>query len=46
MAMPAARVRLTLEQLHALPDDGNRYELIDGELRTHRPSAEAAALRA
>ena len=32
MAMPAARVRVTLEQLHALPDDGNRYELIDGEL--------------
>lgn len=24
--------RLPLEELHALPDDGNRYELIDGQL--------------
>jgi Uma2 family endonuclease len=27
-----AGMRLTLEELHALPDDGNRYELIDGVL--------------
>jgi Uma2 family endonuclease len=24
--------RCTLQELHSLPDDGNRYELIDGEL--------------
>ena len=30
MVMPATQ--WTLEMLHALPDDGNRYELIDGEL--------------
>ena len=32
MAMPAARVEWTVEMLDALPDDGNRYEIIDGEL--------------
>ncbi len=32
MAMPQPKVEWTLEMLHALPDDGNRYELIDGEL--------------
>jgi Uma2 family endonuclease len=34
MATAAVRAgsRLTLEELHALPQDGNRYELIDGEL--------------
>jgi len=34
MATSAIRAgsRLTLEELHALPEDGNRYELIDGEL--------------
>jgi Uma2 family endonuclease len=34
MATAAMRAgsRLTLEELHALPEDGNRYELIDGEL--------------
>ena len=32
MAMPDARTDWTLEMVHALPDDGNRYELIDGEL--------------
>ncbi len=32
MAMPHAKDRWTLEMVHALPDDGNRYELIDGEL--------------
>ncbi len=34
MAMPAPvpAKEWTLEMLHALPDDGNRYELVDGEL--------------
>jgi Uma2 family endonuclease len=33
MAMPIQRTSAwTLEQLHRLPDDGNRYELIHGEL--------------
>ena len=31
MAMPQAKV-WTLEELHSLPDDGNRYELLHGEL--------------
>ena len=32
MSMPASRVDWTVEMLDALPDDGNRYEIIDGEL--------------
>jgi Uma2 family endonuclease len=32
MAMPAPVTEWTLEKLHALPDDGKRYELVDGEL--------------
>src|SRR5579885_1228162 len=32
MAMPAAKAEWTVDMLDALPDDGNRYELIDGEL--------------
>lgn len=32
MVMPEAPRTWTLEAMHALPDDGNRYELIDGEL--------------
>jgi Uma2 family endonuclease len=32
MAMPVARAEWTVDMLDALPDDGNRYELIDGEL--------------
>lgn len=32
MAMPAPRTDWTLEEVHALPDDGYRYELLDGEL--------------
>ena len=31
MAMAQAKVR-TLEELHSLPDDGNKYELLHGEL--------------
>jgi Uma2 family endonuclease len=30
--MATAIKRWTLEELHSLPDDGNKYELIDGEL--------------
>ena len=32
MTMPATQVDWTVEMLDALPDDGNRYEIIDGEL--------------
>jgi len=32
MAMPAGRTEWTVEMLDALPDDGQRYEIIDGEL--------------
>jgi len=32
MGMPAQNIRWTAEMVRALPDDGNRYELLDGEL--------------
>src|SRR6266550_9023983 len=32
MAMPAGQFEWTVDMLDALPDDGNRYELIDGVL--------------
>jgi Uma2 family endonuclease len=32
MAMPATHTDWTVEMLDALPDDGQRYEIIDGEL--------------
>ena len=32
MVMPASQTDWTVEMVHALPDDGNRYEVIDGEL--------------
>jgi Uma2 family endonuclease len=32
MAMPAQPTEWTAEMVRALPDDGNRYEVIDGEL--------------
>jgi Uma2 family endonuclease len=32
MAMPMQTKRWTLEEVHSLPDDGNRYELIHGVL--------------
>ncbi len=32
MVMPAAQELWTVEMLDALPDDGQRYEIIDGEL--------------
>lgn len=30
---------MTADELFALPDDGLRHELVDGELRTMTPSA-------
>ena len=42
MAMP--RVGLTYEDYAALPDDGRRYEIHDGELSvTPSPNARASA---
>src|SRR5215216_3519443 len=32
MAMPATRTDWTVDMLDALPEDGQRYEIIDGEL--------------
>ena len=32
MAMPAQHTEWTVEMVRGLPDDGNRYEVIDGEL--------------
>ena len=32
MSMPAITRRWTVEEVLALPDDGNRYEVVDGEL--------------
>jgi Uma2 family endonuclease len=32
MCMPLATTYWTVDAVHALPDDGNRYEVIDGEL--------------
>lgn len=32
MAMPNTARPWTLEELHRFPDDGNKYELVDGEL--------------
>ena len=32
MGMPQATERWTAEMVRALPDDGNRYEVVDGEL--------------
>ena len=32
MHMATATKRWTLEELHSLPDDGNKYELVRGEL--------------
>ena len=40
MHMPAFRRQWTVDDLHELPDDGQRYEVIDGELFvTPSPSA-------
>ncbi len=32
MGMPQQAIRWTAEMVRALPDDGNRYEVVDGEL--------------
>jgi Uma2 family endonuclease len=32
MGMPETRTRWTADMVRALPDDGNRYEVVDGEL--------------
>ena len=32
MAMPAQPTEWTVEMVHSLPDDGNRYEVVGGEL--------------
>jgi hypothetical protein len=32
MSMVTSRKVWTLEELHSLPDDGNKYELVRGEL--------------
>src|SRR5687767_4902988 len=32
MGMPAQNIEWTAEMVRALPDDGNRYEAVDGEL--------------
>jgi hypothetical protein len=32
MVVPASSTQWTAERVRALPDDGNRYEFIDGEL--------------
>ena len=32
MAMPAPNTQWTAEMVRAIPDDGNRYEVLDGEL--------------
>jgi Uma2 family endonuclease len=32
MGMPATQTDWTVDMVHALPDDGNRHEIIDGEL--------------
>jgi Uma2 family endonuclease len=45
MAMPHARTDWTVEKLHELPDDSNRYEVIDGALLVS-PSPSAVHQRA
>ena len=41
MAMPDTIPRWTLEELHRLPEDGNRYELVRGELYVTPPPSYA-----
>ena len=38
MHMATATKKWTLEELHSLPDDGNKYELVRGELRAMPPT--------
>ena len=49
MAMPTSRLEWTAKMLDTLPDDGSRYEIIDGELfvtasPSYAPQAVLAAL--
>ncbi len=37
MSMATATKKWTLEEIHSLPDDGNKYELVRGELFVTRP---------
>ena len=50
MAMPAQPTEWTVEMVRALPDDGNRYEVIDGEststVRRSRPTSVHARIGA
>jgi hypothetical protein len=39
MAMPAHPTEWTVDMVRALPDDGNRHEVIDGELFVTRRQA-------
>ena len=39
MAMPAASKQWTIQELHSLPDDGNKYELIHGALYVTPPAS-------
>jgi len=46
MHMPQLQRRWTVQDVHALPDDGNRYEVIDGELLvTPAPRTDRVAKR-
>ncbi len=40
MSMPNTARAWTLAELHRLPDDGNKYELVDGELYVTPPPTE------
>src|SRR5947207_146947 len=40
MAMPNTARAWTLEELHRLPDDGNKYELVEGDLFVTPPPSE------
>ena len=41
MHMPSAVKQWTLEEVHSLPDDGNKYELVRGELFVTPPPTDA-----
>ncbi len=41
MPMATATKRWTLEELHRLPDDGNKYELVRGDLFVTPPPTDA-----
>ena len=44
MAVAVATKRWTLEELHSLPDDGNKYELVRGDLFVTPPPSHAHEL--